>query len=259
MITRSQLDQFLKITLGEELLQQARSTDPENGNGLQVAGKSEIHHIALGVSLSVDFLTEAVKAQADTVITHHGLRFEMPYQQLEDFAQKRLDLIFRHRLNAYGLHYMLDAHREIGNNAVIASLLGAKLVEPYHETWGWIADLPQETSVEEISKRLSGITAHDVFAVYAGPKKIKRLGIVSGFGIASGMNRVEIKEKRIQAHITGEITEWMVDMFKEMEVNYLAAGHYATEVFGVQELGKKIKEQFRDQIEVEFIDIPNPI
>ena len=259
MIRRTELNQFLNKFLGEQLLEEARSKDPQNANGLQIEGNERIKKIALGVSLTEDLLAEAVEAGGDTVILHHGMRFEMPRQRLEVFAQKRLELVFRHRLNVYGFHYVLDAHRMIGNNAVIARELGAKIVEPYYGGWGWIAQLPKEKSVAEISKRLAEITNPDVFAVY-GPKKfVGRLGIASGFGITKSEERWEAVDKKIDVHITGEVTEWTVHIFKEMGITYLAAGHYATEVFGVQELGKKIKEEFKDNVEVEFIDIPNPI
>lgn len=259
MIKRSELDKFLSDLLGRQLLEEALSKDPENANGLQIGRNERIEKIALGVSLTEDFLREAIAVRADTVILHHGMRFEMPRQRLEIFARKRLELIFSHQLNVYGLHFVLDSHSTIGNNAVIARELGAKIVEPYYGGWGWVADLPTEKPVEEISKQLAEITSHDVFAIYGSSKMAKRLGIVSGFGISKSEERWEAVEKKVDVHITGEVTEWTVHIFKEMGITYLAAGHYATEVFGVQELGKKIKEEFKDKVEVEFIDIPNPI
>lgn len=259
MIKRSELDKFLSDLLGQQLLEEALSKDPENANGLQIGGNERVKKIGLGVSLTEDFLREAAATKADTVILHHGMRFEMPRQRLEIFARKRLELIFRHKLNVYGFHFVLDSHPVIGNNAVIARELGAKLVEPYYGGWGWVADLAKEKSVEEISNKLAEITSHDVFAIYGPSKMAKRLGIVSGFGITKSEERWEAVEKKVDVHITGEVTEWTVHIFKEMGITYLAAGHYATEVFGVQELGKKIKEEFKDRIEVEFIDIPNPI
>lgn len=259
MIKRQDLDNLLEKILGSDLLDKAKEKDPENANGLQIWGNDRVEKIALGVSLTEDFLREAVAARADTVILHHGMRFEMPRQRLEIFARKRLELIFRHKLNVYGFHFVLDSHPVIGNNAVIARELGAKLVEPYYGGWGWLADLAEDKSVEEISNRLAEITSHDVFAIYGSSKTAKRLGIVSGFGITKSQERWEAVDKKIDVHITGEVTEWTVHIFKEMGITYLAAGHYATEVFGVQELGKKIKEEFKDKIEVKFIDIPNSI
>ena len=259
MINRKELDNYLNRLLGKPLLDQAKIKDPENANGLQIEGSQQIKKIGLGVSLTEDFLAGAAAAGADTVMLHHGMRFEMPGQRLEIFAHKRLELIFKYRLNVYGFHFVLDSHPEIGNNAVIAKKLGAKIITPYYDDWGWKALLPQEEPVIEISKRLEEIINHKVFAIYSPKKMVRRLGIASGFGITRSEERWEATDKHIDVHITGEVTEWTVHIFKEMGVTYLAAGHYATEVFGVQELGKKIKKEFKDKVEVEFIDIPNPI
>jgi putative NIF3 family GTP cyclohydrolase 1 type 2 len=88
---------------------------------------------------------------------------------------------------------------------------------------------------------------------------IKKLGVVSGGGVPREKEIQEAIDKDIDLYITGEVEEATVGIFQELGINYFASGHYATEVFGVQALGKKIKAEFKDKLEVEFLDIPNPI
>ena len=83
--------------------------------------------------------------------------------------------------------------------------------------------------------------------------------LLSDTSTEPGAAAAELEAKGVQLYISGETSEWVVHQMKESEINYFCGGHYATEVFGVKELGKKIKEKFNNNLEVEFIDIPNQI
>jgi len=100
---------------------------------------------------------------------------------------------------------------------------------------------------------------HDVFAVLSGPQKATTIGVVSGGGKPNAEHLTEMEHKGVELFITGETSESIPHKMKESQINYFACGHYATEVFGVQELGKTIKAHFKNKLEVEFIDIPNQI
>jgi putative NIF3 family GTP cyclohydrolase 1 type 2 len=171
-----------------------------------------------------------------------------------------LEYVFKNRLTVAGYHYALDAHPELGNNAVILRELGAdRLEEPYLDGWGWVGEFAEPRDVKLLADQCSDLFDHDIFAVYAGPDKIKRLGVCSGGAKPYGSHLWEIMDKKIDLHITGEINEPSPELAKGIGYNYFAGGHYATEVFGVQELGKRIKEKYQDKLSVEFIDIPNPL
>ncbi|MFH2018997.1 MAG: Nif3-like dinuclear metal center hexameric protein, partial [bacterium] len=133
------------------------------------------------------------------------------------------------------------------------------LKEPYFETWGWVGEFEKAMDVEDLAKLCAGIFDHDIFAVYGGSKKIKRIGVCLGGAKPVGSEIHEIQEKNIDLHLTGEISEGGPAIARECGYNYFAAGHYATEVFGVQELGKKLKAHYKDKLEIEFIDLPNPL
>lgn len=262
MVTRDELISTINKIIGHDLLEKANSLD-ENANGIQIHGAKEVTKIALGVSTNLDFFREAVSVGAEFCLFHHGLHLSPRYMynsRLNLSQQATLKYIFAHNLTVAGYHYSLDSHPEIGNNATIIKLLGAKrLEEPYFETWGWVGEFKEAIDVEELAKLCSGIFDHDIFAVYGGPKMIRRVGVCSGGSKPIGSEIHEINEKNIDLHITGEISEGGPAIARECSYNYFAAGHYATEVFGVQELGKKLKAHYKDKLEIEFIDLPNPL
>jgi len=158
-----------------------------------------------------------------------------------------------------GFHYILDAHPEIGNNATIIKKLGAKKEEPLFEDFGYTATFTVPQDVKLLSKKCSDFMEHDVLAIYSGPKSVKTIGVCSGAAKPYAQHVAEMEEKGVQLFIAGETSESIPNRMKESGINYFVCGHYATEVFGVQELGKVIKSRFKDKLEVEFIDIPNPV
>jgi len=258
MVKRDELIKFIYQTIGEEFLEKALLKD-EMANGVQFLGNEEVNKVALGTSLNEDFLKEAVKAKSQLCIFHHGLDARVWKSRYPTFIQKRLKVIYENKLTVMGFHYALDAHPEIGNNATIIKKLGATIKEPLFEEWGYVAEFPTPEDINELSKKCAKLFEHDIFAVYSGPKKITTIGVVSGGAKPAAASLAEMEAKGVELFICGEPSEYVPHAMKESGINYFAGGHYATEVFGVQELGKKIKERFKDKLEVEFIDIPNSI
>jgi dinuclear metal center YbgI/SA1388 family protein len=232
-----------------------------NANGVQIVGQSKIEKIALGVSANLDFLQEAVKDKAQLCIFHHGLNFSDIYSsRLDPALQSQLQVVFDNHLTVAAYHFALDHHPVLGNNAQIIEKLGAKRLEMgYFDNWGWVAEFAKPIEASELASKCSELFEHDVFAVYGGPSKIKRIGVVSGGGKPKGKELFELFDKKIDAHITGEIAEGGPSLAKDGGFNYFSCGHYATETFGVQALGNAIKDEFKDKLEVEFIDIANPL
>ncbi|OGY20813.1 MAG: hypothetical protein A3F04_00955 [Candidatus Chisholmbacteria bacterium RIFCSPHIGHO2_12_FULL_49_9] len=255
---RDRLITFVLDYFGKELLDKAAKQD-EVANGIQLLGSEEVKKVALGVSLNEDFLKEAVRIGASLCIVHHGFDPRVYKGRFPRSSQKRLKLILNHDLTIIGFHYVLDADPRIGNNAVIIKLLGAKLGEPLFEEFGYVAHFEKPKDAAILAEQCAEIFHHDIFAVYSGPKKVKTIGVVSGAAKPSSEHLTEMEEKGIELFLTGEASESVPSKMAEEGINYFACGHYATEVFGVQELGKVIKSRFEDGLEVEFIDIPNPI
>jgi dinuclear metal center YbgI/SA1388 family protein len=259
MIKRDQLTHFLNNYFGADLIAKARQKDEHMPDGLQWSGQDEIKKIVLGVSANLDFFKEAVKAEADVVLTHHGLPVDTPFNLFSQSLQKRIKFLAAHQLSLYAYHFILDSHPQIGHNALILKKLGAKKTLPLMDEWGWVGQFSQAQSVDQLAKKCAALFSHDVFMVKAEKKKVKTIGVVSGRGVPFLEKKLELIEKGVELYISGEISEWNPAEFKEMGITYFACGHYATEVFGVQELGEVIKKEFKNKLEVEFLDMPNSL
>lgn len=258
MLKRDVIIKFIYDYFGKELLKEAAYKE-EFANGVQILGGMEVNKVVLGASLNEDFLEEAIKQGSNFCIFHHGFDHRVYKGRYPLSTQKRLKLIFNHELTIMGFHYILDSHPKIGNNATIIKKLGGKIVDRIYEDYGWIAKFDKARDVQFLAKKCSEIFEHDVFAVYTGPKLVKTIGVVSGAGKPYAQHIAEMEEKGVELFISGETSESVPNRMKESGINYFACGHYATEVFGVQELGKVIKSHFKEKLEVEFIEIPNPV
>lgn len=258
MVTRDEITKFIESVIGTELLVKAKTIDPF-ANGIQFVGIVKVEKVVLGVSLNVDILEAAVASGANYCIFHHGLDPRTDGAIYTMSAQKRLKFIFDNKLTIAGYHHALDAQTKFGNNATIAGLLDAKIIDTLDEGWGCVAKLKKPMTQDELSEKCAAIFSHDVLAIKSGDEKVQVLGINSGGASPYDKLITELHNKNVDTYITGESNESRPHVMQEEGINFFLCGHYATEVFGVQELGKIIKDHFKSKLEVEFIDIPNPL
>jgi putative NIF3 family GTP cyclohydrolase 1 type 2 len=61
----------------------------------------------------------------------------------------------------------------------------------------------------------------------------------------------------VDAFLTGEISEQNVHVAQETGVAFIAAGHHATERYGIQALGEHLAQQFG--LQHRFFDQDNPV
>ncbi len=257
MVKQQVLTSFIYNTLGYDLLDKSARVDTVP-NSVQIYGIEKVTKVALGVSCSLEFLQKAIDWGSEYVVVHHGLHTSGYLMNGRfDAFQDRLKLIFSHNLTLAGFHYALDAHPVIGNNAQIIKALGATQQQEYFDGWGYVGQFNSPVSPEALKSKLRSLTKHDIYQVGAGPEKITRIGVCSGGAKPYGSQVMEIIDKKIDAHITGEITEGSPPIAQEARYHYFACGHYATETFGVKALGKLIQQQFKRHLEVKFLDIPS--
>jgi dinuclear metal center YbgI/SA1388 family protein len=228
-------------------------------NGLQVPGRADVAKVATAVSASAELFERAAQEKADLVLVHHGLFWGSSPSPIDASMKRRLKLLFDANIGLAAYHLPLDAHRELGNNALIARALGAEAYDGFalHEgqAIGVLTRLPGEgVDSGELRGRVAKLTERAPLVFDAGPQLIRTLAIVSGAGASYLPDAIALG---IDAFLTGEPAERVMSEAREGGIHFVAAGHYATETFGVRRLGEHLAE--RMGVEHVFIDLPNPI
>ncbi len=226
-------------------------------NGLQVEGRAKISTIVTAVSASVELFEKALQAKADAIIVHHGLIWNFERPLYKGGYRQRVKLLLENNINLYGFHLPLDAHPEVGNNAQIARLLNLQKIKPFGEykgnkigTRGELNDLSPKQIFNNIKKDINP----DCLLFAYGPPRIKQVGIISG-GAQKEVKQAVLQD--LDLFITGEASEYTRHYVKEEKLHFVAAGHHATERFGIQALGKHLQNKFG--LDLHYIEVPNPV
>jgi dinuclear metal center YbgI/SA1388 family protein len=228
-------------------------------NGLQVAGRDEVARIVTGVSASRELFERALENGADLVLTHHGLFWDGDDVRVVGTHRERLRLLLAADISLASYHLPLDAHATFGNNALLARAIGATPTAPFAlaggRPVGWIASFDGDgIAVAELVQRVERLTARAALAFPGGPEQVRSVGVVSGGG---GRSVHEAIAAGSDAFITGEAEEWSRALAREAGIHFIAAGHHATETFGVRALGEHLAERF--DVRHEYIEIANPV
>ena len=221
--------------------------------GLQVVGADEVTKIAAGVSSSRELFERAAQAGAQLLIVHHGLFWEDDPRVVHGQMKGRLQALFDADLNLAGYHLALDAHPELGNNALLAGLLGVSSRERVLE-WGFGGALASAATLDELARRLEQATGQKPQVFAGGPEAIERVAVITG-GAAKLFPQVAALG--YDAYVTGEPAEPTLHAARELGVHFLAGGHYATETFGIKALAEELAGRFG--LDWEFLDLPNPV
>jgi dinuclear metal center YbgI/SA1388 family protein len=228
-------------------------------NGLQVPGRTEVTTVVTGVSAQVELFERARTEGAEMVLVHHGIFWGPGPGPIDAALARRLRVLFEADISLLAYHLPLDAHPEVGNNALLARALGAEDLTPFAshrgEPIGCLARFPDEgVPASELLARVHRVTDREPLVFDCGPRLVRSMGILSGAGadhfpaaIAAGAD----------AFLTGEPAERVMAQAREAGVHFIAAGHYATETFGVRRLGEHLHEHFG--LRHIFVDVPNPI
>lgn len=223
--------------------------------GLQVeTDNSEIHRIALAVDVSPAIIDTAVTWHADLLLVHHGI-FWRSVERIAGPLAARVRPMMKHGLNLYAAHLPLDAHPEVGNNAVLARMFGLEITNWWYAptncpigVMGQLNDPPLLTNlVSQIEQKLNT----QVTVLAYGPKTVSQMAIISGFGADKV---AQAKALGADTFLTGETSHQNYWAAADYGMNVIFAGHYATETVGVKALGQHLAERF--DLEVQFFDFP---
>ena len=221
--------------------------------GMQVAGVREVGRIASGVSASLELFELAATAGAQLLLVHHGLLWDRDPRVIDDAFRRRLKALLDPGITLAAYHLALDAHPEVGNNALLARELGVDPSDRFAEV-GFGGALAEPASVDQFTARVRAVLGSEPLVFAHGPERIERAAIVTG---GAGRHLADAAREGYDLFLTGEPEEPSLHTARELGIHFVAGGHYATERIGVQALAKKLADQFG--VEWEFIDLPNPV
>ncbi len=229
-------------------------------NGLQVEGRNEVSRLATGVTASQALIDSAAQWGADAILVHHGYFWRGEDARIVGMKRRRLAALLEHDISLLAFHLPLDAHPEFGNNARLGELLGiaagahSPLQPEAPSEVGSIGTLPASVRAEELVKLLRTLTGREPLHIGDGGATVQRLAWCTG--AAQGYIEAAVAAGA-EVFITGEASEQTVHVAREEGIQFIAAGHHATERYGVQALGAHLAEKF--SLEHRFIDIDNPV
>ncbi|WP_276320500.1 Nif3-like dinuclear metal center hexameric protein [Corallincola luteus] len=222
-------------------------------NGLQVEGSPVVQNVVTGVTASAALIDKAIALKADTLLVHHGYFWKGESPEIVGIKANRIRKLIQNNINLVAYHLPLDAHPVVGNNAQLAKLLGIAQTESSDPTsvlatGAFSPPIKSVELAERLSQTLNRAPLHSA-VVY----EIKSVAWCTG----GGQDFIEqAADLGCDAFISGEVSERTVLLSRELGIDFFAAGHHATERYGIKALGEHLNEKFG--LDVSFVDIDNP-
>lgn len=224
-------------------------------NGVQVEGRAEIRRIATGVTASQRLLEAATAWGADAILVHHGYFWRNEDATVTGIKKRRIAHLLQHDVSLLAYHLPLDAHPELGNNAQLALRLGLMAQGRFGEQEiAWHGELRQTQTLSQFAANITHALQRTPMIIGQSERTLRRIAWCTGAAQSYFEQAVALG---VDAFLTGEISEQNVHIAEETGVAFIAAGHHATERYGVQALGEHLARQFK--IEHRFLDMDNPV
>ena len=233
---------------------------PDYGpNGLQVPGAERVERVVTGVSAHLELFERAAEAGAQLVLCHHGIVWGSRPQAIGAQAKRRLQARFAADMSLVAYHLPLDAHSEVGNNALICEALGLEPAERIGDyegrPLGFVGRSDEGVALTDLRERcVTAFGGREPLIQGAGPEVVHSLGVISGAAAGYLDDAVALG---LDGFLTGEPSEHSMADARESGLHFIAAGHYATETFGIRRLGEIVAERFG--VDHHFIEVANPV
>jgi dinuclear metal center YbgI/SA1388 family protein len=224
-------------------------------NGLQVEAGSRVSLLVSGVTASQALIDAAAQQGADALLVHHGFFWKGESPCITGMKGRRIATLVRNNVSLLTYHLPLDAHRQLGNNAQLGNVLGVAGAAPAGEDGLlWQGELTDAPGLERLADSVAQALGRRPLVLSGGSRPVRRLAWCSG----AAQGQIErAASLGADAFLSGEVSEQTTHQARELGIHYLAAGHHATERYGVQALGRYLAERFG--IRHHFVDIDNPV
>lgn len=231
----------------------ARSFKDYCPNGLQVEGRSNVERLVTGVTASQALIDAAIEKGADAILVHHGYFWKGEPAEITGMKARRIRALLGAGISLLAYHLPLDAHPSLGNNARLGALMGWDSARASDDGLLWYADLPQPETAVGIAGRAQQLLGRAPLLEAVGEAPVKRVAWCTG---AAQSFLGQAADIGADLFMTGEVSEPTIHEARERGVHFIAAGHHATERYGVKALGEWVADRF--EVSQEFIDIDNP-
>ncbi|WP_060989022.1 Nif3-like dinuclear metal center hexameric protein [Photobacterium leiognathi] len=228
-------------------------------NGLQVEGKKEVKKIITGVTACQALIDRAIEEKADALLVHHGFFWKGEPAEIRGMKYRRIKALIENGINLYAYHLPLDVHTQVGNNVQLAQRLGLDITGGLElgnqRSVAIYGELEQAISGEDFAARIAmALQREPLHIAPNSPDLIKKVGWCTG----GGQDYIELAAQQgCDAFISGEVSERTTHTARELGIHYFAAGHHATERYGVKALGEWLAQEHG--FDINFIDIDNPV
>lgn len=246
---REELESYL-----DGLLQPARFKD-YCPNGLQVEGRGEIVRVVAGVTASQELLDAAVARGADAIVVHHGYFWKGEDGRVTGIRRRRLATLLANGINLFAYHLPLDGHPELGNNAQLAALFDWLPEGRFgDQEIAWLGRPAAPCALGELTGQVAAALGRAPLVIGDAARPIRRVAWCSGGAQGYFEQAIALG---VDAYLSGEISEQTVHLARESGVAYLAAGHHATERYGVRALAGHLAQACG--LDCEYVDLDNPV
>lgn len=224
-------------------------------NGLQVEGRPQVRRIVTGVTASQALIEAAIEADADAIMVHHGYFWKGEAAEVTGIKKRRLKQLLTHDISLLAYHLPLDAHPEVGNNVQLGKVLDWPIVRYLDDKHMLpMAVLPEELSLQQLNAHVSKQLNRQAQLLGDPGRKVRTVAWCTGAAQSYIQQAVAAD---IDVFISGEVSEPTWHTVQETGTAYIAAGHHATERYGIQALGQWLAGNFA--VEHIYIEVENPI
>jgi dinuclear metal center YbgI/SA1388 family protein len=234
-------------------------------NGLQVEGAPEVDTVVTGVSANQALFDRALELGADLIVVHHGLMWGPGLGRIAGPLARRLRQLLANDVSLAAYHLPMDKHARLGNNVGLADAMG--LAPTGREAFGdvkgvalglsgaWPQPLTRADAIARVTAGVCGAGGTAPFVFPYGPDTVRKVGLCTG---AAGDLLEAAALAGCDLFVTGELAERAAELARELQITLVAAGHYATEVFGPTRVADDLRLKF-PSLAVHFVGIPTPI